>query len=154
MTTKLILNRDIERLGQAGDVVEVKDGYARNYLVPRGYATRWTKGAQRHIDQTLEQLRKREIANVEDAAALRDRIGEDPVVVITKKAGTTGRLFGAVTTKEIANALAEKFGVPFDPRNVTTSAAIKATGSYPATVKLLTDVVANVEINVEPTAAQ
>ncbi|WRS30825.1 50S ribosomal protein L9 [Actinomycetaceae bacterium MB13-C1-2] len=149
MTTKLILNRDVERLGQAGDVVEVKDGYARNYLVPRGFATRWTKGAQRHIDQTLEQLRKREIASVEDAIALRERIEESPVVVITKKAGSTGRLFGAVTGKDIAAALAEKFSVPFDPRNVDTTNAIKATGSFPATVKLLGDVVANVEVTVE-----
>lgn len=149
MTTKLILNRDVDRLGQAGDVVEVKDGYARNFLVPRGYATRWTKGAQKHIDQTLEQLRKREIASVEDAAALRERIAEDSAVVIVKKAGSTGRLFGAVTTKDIANALATKFGVPFDPRNITTEGAIKATGTYSATAKLLGDVVATVEVNVE-----
>lgn len=152
MTTKLILNRDVERLGQAGDVIEVKDGYARNYLVPRGFATRWTKGAQRHIDQTLEQLRKREIASVEDAIALRGRIEESPVVVITKKAGSTGRLFGAVTNKDIAAALAEKFSVPFDPRNIDTASAIKATGSFRATVKLLSDVVANVEVTVEAAA--
>lgn len=149
MTTKIILNRDVERLGKAGEVVEVKDGYARNYLVPRGFAVRWTKGAQRHIDQTLEQMRKKEIASVEDAVALRDRITESPAIVIERNAGSTGRLFGAVTPRDIAKALSEAFGVPFDPRNVTAE-QIKATGTYPATVKLLGDVVANVEVTVNP----
>lgn len=149
MATKLILSRDIDRLGVAGDVVEVKDGYARNYLLPRGYAVRWTKKAQRHIDQMLEQLRKREIASVEEATALRERIEESPSITIVKNAGSAGRLFGAVSPKEIGAALAEKFGVPFDPRNIETPSSIKKTGTYPATVKLLGDVTAKVEIKVE-----
>ncbi len=146
MPTKLILSRDIENLGKAGEVVEVKDGYARNYLVPRGYAVRWTKGAQRHIDQTLEVLRKKEIATAEEAITLRERIQEDPVVDLSKKAGTNGRLFGAVSAKEIAAALATKFRVPFDPRNIALDGHIKTTGTYAATVKLLGDVSANIEI--------
>ncbi len=150
MTIKLILNREVENLGEAGEVVQVKDGYARNYLLPRGYAVRWTEKAQRHIDKTLEQLRKNQIASQEEAAALRDRIAESPTVVIVKKAGTAGRLFGAVSPKEIAQQLSEKFGVPFDPRNIDTKKALKAVGNYPATVKLLGDVVAEVEIEVKP----
>ncbi len=149
MATKLILSRDIDRLGLAGEVVEVKDGYARNYLLPRGYAVRWTKNAQRHIDQMVEQLRKREIASIEEATALRDRIEESPSVTIQKKAGSAGRLFGAVSPKEIGAALAEKFGVPFDPRNIELAKPIKATGSYPATIKLLGEVTATVDVIVE-----
>ena len=149
MATKLILNRDVDGLGLAGEVVEVKDGYARNYLLPRGYAVRWTKNAQRHIDQMLEQLRKREIASVEEATALRDRIEESAFVTITKKAGSAGRLFGAVSPKEIGAALAEKFGVPFDPRNIDLEKSIKATGTYPATIKLLGDVAVKVDVKVE-----
>ena len=149
MATKLILNRDVDGLGLAGEVVEVKDGYARNYLLPRGYAVRWTKNAQRHIDQMLEQLRKREIASVEEATALRDRIEESAFVTITKKAGSAGRLFGAVSPKEIGAALAEKFGVPFDPRNIDLEKSIKATGTSPATIKLLGDVAVKVDVKVE-----
>ena len=146
MATKLILNRDVERLGVAGEVVEVKDGYARNYLVPRGYAVRWTKGAQRHIDANLERLRKGEIASVEEAIALRDRIEAEGSTTITAKAGVNGRLFGAVSPKHMAAALQEQFGVPFDPRNIEFAASIKRTGAYPVSIKLLADVVAKTEL--------
>lgn len=150
MATKIILNRDVEKLGNAGEVVEVKDGYARNYLLPRGYAVRWTKGAQRHIDATLEILRKKEIASVEDAISLRERIQESPLVEITMKSGANGRLFGAVTGKDVAAKLATKFGVPFDPRNVSLGGNIKKLGTYEATVKLLGDVVTDVQVQVLP----
>ncbi len=150
MATKIILNRDIEKLGSAGEVVTVKDGYARNYLLPHGYAVLWTKGAQRHIDRTLEILRKKEIASVEDAVALRERIQESPVVELTKKSGTNGRLFGAVTGKDVGAALSAKFGVPFDPRNISLGGNIKKTGTYTAVVKLLGDVSADVEVQVMP----
>jgi len=73
-TTKLILTHDVERLGSAGDVVEVKSGYARNYLVPRGFATKWTKGAQAQIDQMAAARRRREIASVGDARLVRDAL--------------------------------------------------------------------------------
>lgn len=148
MTTKLILNRDVERLGTAGEVVEVKDGYARNYLIPRGYAVRWTKGAQRHIDETLERLRKREIATVEEAIALRSRIEEAQTVTIAQKAGSNGRLFGAVTPKHMAQALQAQFGMPFDARTITFEQTIKSTGVYPVTIKLLPEVVAKTDLQV------
>lgn len=146
MTTKVILNRDVERLGSAGEVVEVKDGYARNYLVPRGYATRWSKGAQRHIDFQLEQLRKREIASVEDAIALRQRIEDGESTTVKVKAGVNGRLFGAVSPKHMAAALQEQFQVPFDPRNISFAEPIKKTGAYAVTIKLLPEVEAKTEL--------
>lgn len=146
MATKLILNQDVERLGAAGEVVEVKDGYARNYLLPRGYAVRWTKGAQRHIDRNLEQLRKREIASVEDAIALRQRIEDAEATTVSVKAGANGRLFGAVSPRNMAASLQEKFGVPFDPRNIIFAETIKKTGTYPVSIKLLGDVVAKTEL--------
>ena len=149
MATKLILNRDVERLGAAGEVVEVKDGYARNYLVPRGYAVRWTKGAQRHIDQNLEQRRKREIASAEDAIALRDRIAEEGATTLFVKAGSTGRLFGAVSPKHMAAALQKQFGVPFDPRNIEFGSPIKTTGTYTVTIKLLPEVSVTTELVVK-----
>ena len=146
MATKLIMSRDIERLGAAGEVVEVKDGYARNFLIPRGYAVRWTKGAQRHIDNNLERLRKSEINSVEDAIALRERIEGEGATTVTVKAGANGRLFGAVSPKHMATALQAQFGVPFDPRNIDFESTIKRTGTYAVTIKLLPEVVAKTEL--------
>ena len=100
---KIILTHEVEKLGSAGDVVEVKDGYARNFLLPRGYATRWTKGAQKQIDQMAEARRKRATEDIEAARELRDAL-EAEVLTVTKKAGDNGRLFGAVTTADVAAA--------------------------------------------------
>ena len=97
MTTKLILTHDVAHLGEAGEVVEVKDGYARNYLVPRKLATPWTKGAQRQIDQMAEARRKRAIASLDQAQTARAWLA-DNVITVTASAGANGRLFGAVTT--------------------------------------------------------
>ena len=140
MATKLILQRDVENLGIAGDVVEVKDGYARNFLLPRRYAVLWTKGAQRHLD--------REITTVEEAIALRDRIAEEPVVTIQTRAGDTGRLFGAVTARMIAGKMQEQYGTPFDARAISFEGPIKSTGTYDASIRLLDDVSAPFEVNV------
>ncbi len=148
MATKLILNRDIDNLGAAGEVVEVKDGFARNYLLPRGYAVRWTRGAQRHIDKTVEQLRKAEIASVEEATALRERIEEAEAIQIAATTGAAGRLFGAVTARQLAAALAEKFAVPFDPRNIDFAGPIKSTGNYEMTIKLFGDISAKTSVEV------
>ena len=97
MTTKLILTHDVSHLGSAGEVVEVKDGYARNYLLPRKLATPWTKGAQRQIDQMAEARRKRSIESLEHAQTARAWLQEN-VVTVSATAGDNGRLFGAVTT--------------------------------------------------------
>ncbi len=73
-TTKLILTHDVPKLGHAGEVVEVKAGYARNYLVPRGFATKWTAGAQKQIDQIAAARRRHEIATIDDARVVRDTL--------------------------------------------------------------------------------
>lgn len=148
MATKLILQRDVENLGIAGDVVEVKDGYARNFLLPRRYAVLWTKGAQRHLDRESELRRKHEITTVEEAIALRDRIAEEPVVTIQTRAGDTGRLFGAVTARMIAGKMQEQYGTPFDARAISFEGPIKSTGTYDASIRLLDDVSAPFEVNV------
>ena len=103
MTTKLILTHDVSHLGSAGEVVEVKDGYARNYLLPRKLATPWTKGAQRQIDQMTEARRKRSIESLEHAQTARAWLQEN-VVTVSATAGDNGRLFGAITTATLADA--------------------------------------------------
>lgn len=146
--TKIVLNRDVENLGTAGDVVEVKDGYARNYLIPRGYAVKWTKGAQKNIDQLIEARRRHEIATVEDAVALREQIQAIEAFEVARKAGSSGRLFGAVSPKVIAEAIAAQLGRPVDHRRVETPSAIKTIGTYPVTVRLHPEVSVETSISV------
>ena len=147
MTTKLILTHDVAHLGEAGEVVEVKDGYARNYLLPRKLATPWTKGAQRQLDQMAEARRKRAIASLDQAQAARAWLTEN-VVTVTATAGANGRLFGAVTTAELAQAVKDADGPALDRRKIEVVPPIKSTGRHSASVRLHPDVVAPLEVNV------
>ncbi len=145
---KLILTAEVAGLGASGDVVEVKDGYARNYLLPRGFATGWTKGAEKQIDQMRSARQSREIASIEEARALRDSI-EAATIVVRVKAGDTGRLFGAVSGADVADALAEK-GITVDRRRIAIPGPIKTIGDYKVAIRVHDDVVANVEVQVRP----
>ncbi|BDA64193.1 50S ribosomal protein L9 [Actinomyces capricornis] len=147
MTTKLILTHDVSHLGSAGDVVDVKDGYARNYLLPRKLATPWTKGAQRQIDQMAEARRRRSIESLEQAQSARAWLTEN-VVTVSASAGANGRLFGAVTTSALAEAVKAAGGPAIDRRKIETVPPIKSTGRHSASVRLHTDVVAPIEVNV------
>ena len=147
MTTKLILTHDVAHLGEAGEVVEVKDGYARNYLVPRKLATPWTKGAQRQIDQMAEARRKRAIASLDQAQAARAWLVEN-VITVAAAAGANGRLFGAITTAELVEAVKSAGGPALDRRKIEVVPPIKSTGRHTASVRLHADVVAPLEVNV------
>lgn len=147
MTTKLILTHDVTNLGAVGDVVEVKDGYARNYLLPRKLATPWTKGAQRQLDQMAEARRKRSIESLEQAQEARAWLTEN-VVTVSATAGANGRLFGAVSTADLAEAVKDAGGPAIDRRKIEVVPPIKSTGRHSATVRLHTDVVAPIEVNV------
>lgn len=149
MTTKLILTHEVSGLGAPGDVIDVKDGYARNYLLPRGLATGWTKGAQKQIDAIQAARRKREIATIEDARAARDSLQSKPVVVQVRS-GESGRLFGAVTTHDIAEAVAAAGGVQVDRRKIEVKNPIKSLGSHQVSVRLHDDVTATLEVQVVP----
>ncbi|MDO4791970.1 MAG: 50S ribosomal protein L9 [Buchananella hordeovulneris] len=144
---KLILTHEVPQLGKAGDVVEVKDGYARNYLVPRNLATPWTKGAQRQIDQMKAAARAREISSIDAAQNARDKVQSAPVTV-TAKVGQAGRLFGAVSTADVAAAIKAAHDVAVDRRKIHIEHPIKAAGNYTVSVRLHDDVVANVKVAV------
>ncbi|HLS72333.1 MAG TPA: 50S ribosomal protein L9 [Actinomycetaceae bacterium] len=144
---KIILTHEVTGLGEAGDVVEVKDGYARNYLMPRGLATPWTKGGQKQIDQIRRARKAREIATVEEASAARDSLEAKPVTVAVR-AGSGGRLFGSVTTGEIAEAVAAAGGPAIDKRKIEVPTPIKSLGEHRVQVRLHTDVQANLTVNV------
>ena len=144
---KLILTHEVTGLGAPGDVVEVRDGYARNYLLPRGLATAWTSGAQKQVDAIRTARRKREIATVEDARAVRDALQASTVRVAVRSGGN-GRLFGSVTTADIADAVAAAGGPALDRRKIEVSQPIKALGAYKVQVRLHEQVVANLAVEV------
>ena len=143
--SKVILTHEVAGLGSAGDVVDVKDGYATNFLVPRKLATPWSAGAEKSIDGMRKARRAREIASVEEAHAARDALQANPVVV-SAKAGESGRLFGAVTTADIAAAIGKRANV--DKRRIQIGQPIKAVGDYQVQVSLHDGVVATVDVQV------
>lgn len=144
---KLILTHEVTGLGAPGDVVEVKDGYARNYLVPRSLATPWTKGAEKEVTAIRKARKAREIESLEGAQAVRDSLQSKPVVV-TAKAGESGRLFGAITTAEIADAVKANGAQTIDKRKIEIGQPIKATGEYKVQVRLHAEVSATVTVKV------
>ncbi|MGP9695364.1 50S ribosomal protein L9 [Brachybacterium sp. AOP25-B2-12] len=147
MSIKLILTHEVTGLGTAGDVVDVKDGFARNYLLPRGLATPWTKGGQRQLDQIRSARSKRAVASLEDAQALRDVLQSKPVVV-PGRAGENGRLFGAISSKDVAEGVKAVFDRDIDRRAVEFLAPVRSIGEHKATVRLHEDVVANLLVQV------
>ena len=146
---KLILTHEVTGLGAAGDVVEVKDGYGRNYLLPRGLATPWTKGGQKQVDALTKGREVRAINDIEQAKSVKGRIEALPVKV-TAKAGQSGRLFGAVSNGDIAEAVKAAGGPELDKRKIEVKQAVKSLGSYEATVRLHADVAATLKFEVVP----
>ena len=144
---KLILTHEVTGLGEPGDVVEVKDGYARNFLVPRSLATNWFKGAEKEITAIRQARKSREIASLDEAKAARDSLQAKPVVV-TAKAGDSGRLFGAVTTAEIAAAVKATGGQSIDRRKIEIGQPIKSVGEYKVQLRMHPEVSATITVNV------
>ena len=143
---KLILTQEVSGLGSPGDVVEVKDGYGRNYLVPRGFAIRWTKGGERTVESIKAARSSREVRDLDHAKEIKAKL-EGTTVQLPVRAGEGGRLFGAVTVSDIAGAIAEA-GAPVDKRKIIVGNPIKSLGSHQVTVKVHDDVDATVNLNV------
>ncbi len=146
---KLILTAAVDKLGIAGDVVEVKDGYGRNYLVPRGVAIRWTRGGQKQVDSIKSARSTRSVRDHDHAAQVKAKLEETPVDVKVRS-GAGGRLFGAVTVTDIAEALASVSGETVDKRTIVVTNPIKSLGNHEVAVKLHEDVSATVALNVIP----
>ena len=144
---KVILTHEVTGLGAAGDVVEVKNGYARNYLVPQGFATPWTRGGQKQVDQIKAARAARELHSIEDAQALKAKL-EDGKVKLAVKAGLGGRLFGSVKTADVADAVKAAGLGDLDKRKIEIPTAIKSVGDHEATVKLREDVTATITLQV------
>ncbi len=144
---KIILTQEVSGLGTAGDVVDVKDGYARNYLVPRGFAIRWTKGGEKDVAQIRRARKIHEIATIEQANEVKAKL-ESTKVRLATRSGDAGRLFGSVTPADIATAIEASGGPKVDKRRVELAAPIKTLGSYQVSVRLHAEVAANVGVEV------
>ena len=147
MTMKLILTREVNKLGNAGDVVTVKDGYGRNFLLPRGYAISWSLGGEKQIEGIRRARAAREVRDLDHAKEIKAQL-EKATVSVKVKTGTAGRLFGSVTDKDIAAAIKSATGVDIDRHNLKTAGHIKKTGTHSVKVSLAHNVVATVSLSV------
>ncbi len=144
---KLILTQDVAGLGAPGDVVEVKDGYGRNYLVPNGYAIRWTRGGEKQVTQIKRAQKVREVRDLGHANEIKQAL-EALAITLTANAGDSGRLFGSITNADVADAIKAAGGPVVDKRKVTLGAPVKTVGKHAATVEVHPDVVATVTFEV------
>jgi large subunit ribosomal protein L9 len=144
---KLILTHEVTGLGAAGDIVDVKNGYARNYLLPRGYAITWTKGGEKDVDNIKAARAARAVANLEEAQRIAAGLSSAKVT-LTVKAGESGRLFGTIKQADVAAAIEAQGLGKVDKRNVEIAQVIKSVGNYSATVRLHEDVLADIDLEV------
>jgi large subunit ribosomal protein L9 len=141
---EIILIKDVENLGYANDIVSVKPGYANNYLIPQGFAKAATASAKKVLAENLKQRAHKDAKILADAQALAEKIANLPLTFAVK--AEEGRIFGTITSADIAAALAEK-GVEVEKKNVTVE-AINTVGEYKAAVKLHREVKAEITLSV------
>jgi len=143
---KLILTREVAGLGQAGDVVTVKDGYARNFLLPNGNAIAWSLGGEKQIEGIRRARSAREIRDLDHAREIKTALEQAPIVV-KAKVGGTGSLFGSVTDKDLVKAINAATGVAVD-RHHLKAPIMKKLGTYTAKVTLAASVIAQISVEV------
>jgi large subunit ribosomal protein L9 len=144
---KLILTQEVSGLGTPGDVVDVASGYGRNYLIPRGFAMPWTRGAEKQIDLIKRARSAREVRSLDDAKTIASEL-EDLHVRMRRRAGGNGRLFGSVGPADIAAAVREAGGPVLDRRRIEVRDPIKTVGTHQVRVRLHPEVSAWVDIDI------
>lgn len=144
---KVILQRDIPKVGKGGDIVTVKDGYARNYLFPRLYAVAATGGALREHEARAKREAEREARNVGQAKAGAEKM-QDLTLTIIGKVGTGTKLYGSITAGDLAEAIQKECGVAVDRRRIGLADPIKNLGIYTVPIRLHTDYVVSVKVDV------
>lgn len=144
---KLILTASVEKLGVAGDVVEVKDGYGRNYLMPRGLAIAYNRGTAKQIEGIQRARDAKQIRDNEHAAQVRNQL-EGLEIQVSARADATGKLYGAVTTNEVAMAIKKAGGPAIDKRAIKASQPIKTAGKHTVAVRLTDAVTAHIPVEV------
>jgi len=141
---KLILREDVNKLGEAGDIVEVKAGYGRNYLIPQGKAMMATEGALKQVERMKEKAERRAELTVERAQDMADRL-ETTSVTIPVAVGEDERIHGSVTNQDVADALAER-DINIDKRKITLDQDIKTLGEYTATISLISEIKTQIKV--------
>ncbi|WP_295791539.1 50S ribosomal protein L9 [uncultured Microbacterium sp.] len=144
---KLILTNEVTGLGSAGDVVEVKNGYARNYLIPQGFAVAWSRGGEKQVASIRAARETRAIHDHEEAMSLKNSL-ESNTVKLAVKAGNEGRLFGSVKPADVADAVKAAGLGELDKRKIQITSSIKSVGEHEATVRLRDDVTAVITLQV------
>jgi large subunit ribosomal protein L9 len=146
---KLILTQEVPDLGAPGDVVEVKDGYARNYLVPRGFGVAWTRGGEKQISSIRRARDVREIRDLGHAKEVKSQI-EALRVQLPARAGEAGRLFGSVTVTDVMAAVTAAGGPLLDKRKISFTNPIKTVGTHAVMIRLHAEVAATINLDVVP----
>ena len=144
---KLILTQEVSGLGSAGEVVEVKDGYGRNFLIPQGLASAWTRGGEKQVTQIKRARSKRALRDHDHALEVKAALEAKPVV-LSVRAGEEGRLFGSVTVTDIADAVNAAGAAQVDKRKISLAAPIKLTGRHNVVVRLHDGVSAEITLDV------
>lgn len=147
---RVLLLEDVEKLGHAGNVVSVADGYARNYLIPRRLGKRVTEGSVKEIEQVrhaAERKRARQLSTAQDLARKIDGLA----LTFHARAGDKGKLYGSITTADVASAIEQQTGVPVDRRKIVGE-PLRQVGEHTVEVHLMADVIARVKVIVEPEA--
>jgi len=145
---KLILTQEVSGLGAPGDVVDVAAGYGRNYLIPRGFAMRWTRGAEKEIELIKRARAVRDIRSLDDAKSIAGQL-QSLTVRLKRRAGQNGRLFGSVGSSDVADAVKAAGGPELDRRRIEVPDPIKTVGKHQVRVRLHPEVSANVDIDVQ-----
>lgn len=146
---KIVLRNDLDRVGKRGDLLDVADGYARNYLIPHGLAIPATEGIEQ---QAASMRRSRDLRDAKDreGAEVIARTLVPAVIKVSARAGAEGRLFGSVTHQDVVAAVQAQTGIDIDRQKIVTDEAIKTTGTHQLTVRLHPDVQFQITIEVEP----
>ena len=149
---QVILKKDVQNVGEAGDVVNVKDGYARNFLFPKNFAELATKGAMDNREKNLARLQAKQEKLHNEALEKAKEIEKIGTLELSAKAGESGKLFGTITTKKLCEELKEKAGIELDRKMVSLNAPINKIGEYKMLIKLTSKV--KTELNIVVTASE
>ena len=149
---QIILKRDVQNVGEAGDLVNVKDGYARNYLLPKNYAELATPGAIQNREQNIARIKAKQEKLHAEALAKAEQIEKFEKLELSARAGESGKLFGTITTKRLCEELLEKAGIEVDKKTVSLNAPINKVGEYTMLIKLTSKV--KTELTVIVTASE
>ena len=149
---QVILKKDVQNIGEAGDLVNVKDGYARNFLIPKNFAEVATEGALKNREQNIARIRAKQEKLHQEALAKAAEIEKLAQLELSAKAGESGKLFGTITTKKLCEELKEKANIDVDRKTVSLNAPINKIGEYTMLIKLTSKV--KTELKVVVTASE